>query len=133
MYDFLFYCFYCIMYKKAEHKETAPSRASGMLAMTLFIMILYIIPLYHFIINTSPKEFNYNIPVCYVLGITLALINLFIHELYFIKNKNYIRIIEKFDSRYSKRFKQFLGLLALILFLGTFFGYLTLLTIEPGS
>lgn len=112
MYDFLFYCFYCLVIK--EPNDQSHIRAltlQGIMLVNLLIDILLLI-LHLSPLNLSPSIFK-------IFVLILIAINIIVNSLenrYYIDNKRYEYALDRFNGRYSKFEKQLMALFALILF-----------------
>ena len=112
MYDFLFYCFYCLVIKKPnDQSHIRALTLQGIMLVNLFIdiflLVLLLSPL-----NLSPIIFK-------IFVLILIIINIIVNSLenrYYIDNKRYEHAIDRFNGRYSKFEKQLMALFALVLF-----------------
>lgn len=127
MHKLMFYCFYVAMYKKGVHKDTAPTRANIMLTATFFFFFLWIIPIYFIITGKSPQDtITKNEVILYIVGLALMFIIHISNYYILIYDNRYRTIIEKLDSKYSKKGKILLGVTGVVLFFCALFGFCTL-------
>ena len=111
MYDFLYYCYYCLVLKGKKY-GTGEERASFMLAVATS---LYIISLYFFL--TLHLRLIIVNPMVVAVAIGLMLIGMMhIHKVYFVNTGRY-RMIRKYYQNTAKRSRFLYGLFALIMFL----------------
>lgn len=115
LYDFLFYCFYCLVIKK-------PNDQSHIRALTLqsIMLVNLFIDMFLLVLLISPFDFSLAIFKMFVL--ILIVINIIVNRLenrYYIDNGRYMHAINRFTGRYSKFRKQLMALFALVLFLAS--------------
>ena len=115
--NFLYYILFRTMYQYSVKKEMMPNGTSLLLTMLLSTNTLMItFPLKFIITKGSLTLFPYNIIIKLILC-SIFFIWYFIFKYYFIKNGNYVWIIEKYDAKYAGRIKliRIMGFLYLIL------------------
>ncbi len=112
-YDFGYYCFYCLVIKKPEDQSHIRALALFGIALTnLFVDILLAALL------LSPYEFNRAFFFGFIA--LLLILNVVVNKLenkYFLDSGRYQKVINNFNSRFTRVQQRFFGFVALLFFL----------------
>jgi hypothetical protein len=113
LYDFLFFCFYCLVIKKPN--DQSHIRALMLQGITLTNFLIDFILLFFLM-----SSYGFNLTMFKIFVLILIFVNVGVNKLenkYYIDNGKYQLSIKKFENRFSKLQKCFLGIFALILIL----------------
>lgn len=110
IYDFLYYCCYCAILR-GKKNGTGEERASFMLST--FTSVL----LFSFYFIFAHNKHFYNPEVLFISVLLLTIINVYFTSYVFVKTGRFKKVIAKYQTN---RNKLFFGLLAWVLFIGSF-------------
>lgn len=115
IFDFLYYCFYCLVKKRPN--DGSHIRALTLLGITLINSLANSILYFFLIFNIKFNQnyFLYFVGLIVVLNITLNTLE----NHFYINNDRYKIPLALYSNLFSKKEKWFLGLLALFLIIGT--------------
>jgi hypothetical protein len=119
IYDFLYFCCFCGVLKGAKN-GTGEERASFMFSTILFLLIMS----FYFCLVSYINAILIDSKLLAVLTILLWVAVYYVNNFYFIKNKNYKKIIIRYQSTPSNT-RKILGVVAVLMFFASFviFGF----------